>query len=1159
MKKEIPKAYNPQEVEDKIYKKWEESGKFDPDNLELPEDAEKFVISMPPPNATGFLHLGHASMLTYQDLMIRYNRMQGKKALWLPGTDHASIATQTKVEKIIAKEGKTKHDLGREKFLERVNEYVENSKNTIKDQTRKMGSSCDWSRERYTLDDGLSRAVREVFTKMYNDGLIYRGDRIVNWCPRCESTLADDEVEHKDQKGKFYYFKYNKDFPITIATTRPETKLGDTAIAVNPKDKRYEEYIGQIFEIDLGNGIHKIKVIADRGIDMEFGTGAIGVTPAHSMVDWEMAEKNDLKKIKIIGEDGKMNANAGMDYEGLTVLEAREKFVKYLEKNNLIEKVEEVDQSLSICYRCDTPIEPLPSKQWFVAVDKKITIKGNKYFQDRSLKDVALEVVRNKEIKIIPERFEKTYFHWMENLRDWCISRQLWFGHRIPVWYKSKVHKVESQEIYVGSESPEKSAKDDYKIANVFGSSMSSGNVAGVIEGKFEENEISKIAKKIGAPESVFISKFRDLNYDAEFRFFSKTGKETPLCGHALLAGAASFDKSNLRIKTLAGDVIVQKEDNKIFFQTDKPTKIKTNFSEELPFEFLGIKKEDFEFLGISSIGTPKLILRIKNIETLRKVDPDFENLKKWNEEKNFSGYCLFVEDEKNKNLVFARQFNPLLGINEDEATAVAAGALAMFFDNDFVVRQGTENFENEIYVRCKDDKVLIGGNVFLKNSKWTQDPDTLDTWFSSGLWTFSTLLDQDHQKYKTFEKWVASSPDLKKFHPTSVMETGYDILFFWIARMILMTTYTLGEVPFENVYLHGMVRDKQGKKMSKSLGNGIDPIEMIEKYGTDALRLSMIIGSSPGNDIKMYEEKIEGYRNFVNKLWNVSRYIIMNQESGIKNHEINSKNCSIADLWILKKMMNLIYEVNFDLVNYNFSSAGEKLRDFTWNDFADWYIEISKIENDEQKEIILNVILRDLLKLWHPFIPFVTEVIWQEIDEQFLMIEKWPTQDKYEKIIKGTDITYYLEPVIDIIKSIRNVRAEYKIEPSQKIDIIIYTGKQKELIKSQAHLIKGMRTGIDKLEIKEEGEKIKDAIYVVVGNIEIYLLGVIDKEKEKKNLEKEIENIEKYIDQVKKKLDNKQFVQNAPALIIKKEKEKYQESTTKLEKLKKKLELLDN
>jgi len=915
-KKEIPKAYNPQEVEDKIYKKWEESGKFNPDNLKLPEDAEKFSISMPPPNATGVLHLGHASFLTHQDLMIRYNRMKQKNTLWLPGTDHASIATQTKVEKIIAKEGKTKYDLGRKKFLERVNEYVENSQNTIKNQTRKMGSSCDWSRERYTLDNGLSRAVREVFTKMYNDKLIYRGNRIVNWCPRCESTLADDEVEHKDQKGKLYYFKYDKNFPITIATTRPETKLGDTAVAVNPKDERYQKYIGKVYEIDLGNGKHQIKIISDREVEMNFGTGALGVTPAHSITDWEMAEKNDLEKIKIIGEDGKMNTNAGKDYEGLTVLEAREKFVKYLEKNKLIEKVEEVDQSLSICYRCGTSIEPLPSLQWFINVDKKITIKNNKYFQNKSLKEVSLEVVKNKEIKIIPERFEKTYHNWMENLHDWCISRQLWFGHRVPVWYR--------------------------------------------------------------------------VNSDIAESFYSNPNPS-----------ASSY---------------INKATN-----------------------------------------------------------------------------CVCSEN------------NP----GEKDST----------------------------------------------EDRWIPETDTLDTWFSSGLWTFSTLLDQDHQKYKTFEDWVANSPDLKKFHPTSVMETGYDILFFWVARMILMTTYTMDEVPFENVYLHGMVRDKQGKKMSKSLGNGIDPIEMIEKYGTDALRLSMIIGSSPGNDIKMYEEKIEGYRNFVNKLWNISRFILQNQGSRIKDQEIDYDNLTFADKWILENLNNLIRKVTDDLDNYRFSQAGEKIKDFTWNNFADWYLEVSKIEKN--KDEILNYILKQLLILAHPFIPFVTEEIWKDLGvKNLLIIEKWPEKkDLGLNKIEG----YIFDKTKSIVSVIRKIRAEYKVEPSKKIEAVIYAGKDYELIKNEGILIKNLRTGIDKLEIKERGEKIKDAVYVIESNIEIYLTGIIDKEKEKKNLEKEIADLKKYTANIRVKLSNDDFIANAPADIVEKERKKFMEGEEKAEKLKKKLKSLLN
>jgi len=937
---EISKAYNPQEVEDKIYKKWEESGAFNPDNLELAEDAEKFSIAMPPPNATGVLHLGHASMLAYEDLMIRYNRMKGKRTLWLPGTDHAAIATQTRVEKIIAKEGKTKYDLGREKFLERVKQYVENSRHTIKNQTKKMGSSCDWSRERYTLDDGLSRAVREVFVKMYNDGLIYKGDRIVNWCPRCESTLADDEVEHKDQKANLYYFKYTKDFPITIATTRPETKLGDAAAAVNPKDKRYKKYIGKVFKINLGNGEREIKIIADREVDMEFGTGALGVTPAHSMADWEMAEKNNLEKIKIIGENGKMTKEAGKEYEGLAVLEAREKFTQYLEANNLIEKVEEVDQSLSICYRCDTPIEPLPSKQWFVSVSSKFKVQSSKFRgikngQEISLKELARAVVENGQIEIISKRFEKTYFNWMENLHDWCISRQLWFGHRMPVWYRNKL-KVKSEK--------------------------------------------------------------------------------------------------------------------------------------------------------------------------------------------------LKVEDKMN-------------------------------------------NLENQ--------EVYVGAEA-PKGDGWSQDSDTLDTWFSSGLWTFSTLLDQDHKKYKTFEEWVANSPDLKNFHPTSVMETGYDILFFWVARMILMTTYTLGEVPFENVYLHGMVRDKQGRKMSKSLGNGIDPVEMIEKYGTDALRLSMIVGSSPGNDLRLYEEKIEGYRNFANKLWNVSRYIIQNsklqtlptgrqvpnpkqipnlacRQAGPKSQTFNKK-LTLADKWILENLENLKYVVNNALENYQFSFAfdsDEGIRSFMWDKFADWYLEVSKAQG--KNDAVLIYVLENLLKLCHPFIPFVTERIWQEMGkEKLLMVEKWPEN---KGGMESTQVNIDFSLLQGIISEIRRIKNENGIPLKEKVEIIINAKTKKDLTQKDIDVIEENRNiieslaGTKNLKIESKAKKpegwiqfdFRASVYVNVGDS-------IDKEKEIEKTKKEIGDLKKYISQINMKLSNEQFIANAPAEIVKKEKEKLKKGDEKLKKLEEKL-----
>ncbi|MFH1048492.1 MAG: valine--tRNA ligase [Patescibacteria group bacterium] len=941
---EMPKAYNPQEVEDKIYKKWEESGFFNPDNLELAEDAEKFSIAMPPPNATGVLHLGHASMLAYQDLMIRYNRMKGGKTLWLPGTDHAAIATQTKVEKIIAGEGKTKYDLGREKFLERVKQYIEDSRHTIKNQTKKMGSSCDWSRERYTLDDGLSRAVREIFVKMYNDGLIYRGDRIVNWCPRCESTLADDEVEHKDQKANLYYFKYTKDFPITIATTRPETKLGDTAVAVNPKDKRYKKYINRVYRVDLGNGEREIKIIADREVDMDFGTGALGVTPAHSMADWQMAQKNNLPIIKIIGEDGKMNDNVGKGYKGLTVLEAREKFTQYLEENKLIEKVEEVDQSLSICYRCDTPIEPLPSKQWFVSVSSKFKVQSSKFRgikkgQEVNLKELAQAVVKSGQIEIIPKRFEKTYFNWMENLHDWCISRQLWFGHRIPVWYRNKL-KVKSEK--------------------------------------------------------------------------------------------------------------------------------------------------------------------------------------------------LKVEDKMN-------------------------------------------NLENQ--------EVYVGAEA-PKGDGWSQDSDTLDTWFSSGMWTFSTLLNQEHGKYKTFEEWVANSPDLKKFHPTSVMETGYDILFFWVARMILMTTYATGEVPFENVYLHGMVRDKHGRKMSKSLGNGIDPIEMIEKYGTDALRLSMIVGSSPGNDLRIYEEKIEGYRNFVNKLWNISRYIIpiyvknIESEKGnsmSKNKEldigywildINYENLTLADKWILGKLSGLIEEVTSDLDNCEFSQAGEKLRDFIWSDFADWYLEISKIEiknNTETKnvkDIILAHCLKTLLKLLHPFTPFVTEEIWSKFKHtpnssqegrSLLITEKWP---EFVFKAEAKDIADF-NLIKNSIIAIRNLRAENKIEPAKKIKAI-FIGKKTDLFKKEAGVIKKLGR-LEDLVIESKKMKVEKAISTIVDGVEIHLPleGLLDFKKELERIEKEIKENEKKIIEAERNLANKNFTERAPKEIVEEVKEKLKNSRDAIIKLEEKKKLL--
>jgi len=880
MENKLSKTCNPADYEKEIYQKWESSGYFNPDNLDLPKDAKPYTVVLPPPNITDKLHMGHSAMLAIEDLLIRYHRMKGFHALWIPGTDHAAIATQNVVEKKLLKEtGKTRHDLGREKFLKEVWQFLRETQAVILNQTRRMGSSLDWSREAFTLDKQRGRAVKKMFIDMYQAGVIYRGERIVNWCPRCHSTLADDEVEYREEKARLYWIKYG---PFVLATTRPETKLGDTAVAVYPNDKRYKKMIGKKYKIPSVLGEFEIIVVADKSVDPNFGSGAIKVTPAHSFIDNEIAQKNNLPMKKIINENGRMMENCGK-YAGLTTLEARKAIVKDMEEMELIDHIDENYQhSTAQCYRCGTIIEPLPSKQWFVNVDKKLERFGGK-----SLKEKAIEVAENEKIKFIPERFGKRYLDWMENLHDWCISRQIWFGHEIPAYYKDK-------EIYVGEEKPE--------------------------------------------------------------------GKD------------------------------------------------------------------------------------------------------------------------------------------------------------------------------------------------WKQDSDSLDTWFSSGMWTFSTL--NWPNDFNNNEK----TGDLARFHPTQVLETGYDILTLWVSRMIMMTLFALDEVPFEKVYLHGLVLDKSGKKMSKSKGNGIDPIDMIEKYGADATRLSLLIGSSPGNDIRLFEEKIEGQRNFINKLWNISRFIISNHKFKNINQQIAYDKLTMSDTWILKEMGGLINEVNNNLKTYNFSSAGEKLREFTWNKFADWYLEISKFEeNKETKTVILNKILKDLLKLWHPFTPFVTEKIYNQImPEKILMVEKFPNANEY--ILKENASPINFKTIKEIISVIRVARAEYKITPSQKIKVIIYSKKFKKGISSQEHLIKKLGTNIETLKIKESGAKIARAFYKNLPGIEIYipLENIIDTKKEKKRLEKELLQSEKFSVLSEKKLKNKKFVKNAPKEIVEKENKKMMFQKKKTAEIKKQLKNLE-
>ena len=714
------KPYNPTETEDRIYKLWEESGFFNPDIcIEkgiVQNNTKPFSIVLPPPNVTGTLHIGHASMLVIEDIMVRFARMQGRATLWLPGTDHASIATQTKVEKILEKEGIRKADLGRDAFLDRVNIFAQESHDTIVNQMKKMGVSVDWSREAFTLDDKRNLAVRTAFKKMYDDGLIYRGHRIVNWDPKGQTVISDDEVVSEERKAKLYTFKYSIDFPISISTTRPETKLGDTAVAVNPNDDRYTQYIGKTYVVeDFCGEKLEIKIVADEHVEKEFGTGALGVTPAHSQIDAEMATRHNLPTKQVINEFAKMMVGSE-NILGKKTTEARAQVVEWLKENNLMEKEEDITQNVPTAERSGGIIEPLPKLQWFINVNKPIEARGNK-----TLKELMLEPIKDGKIGILPDRFERVYYNWVENLRDWCISRQIWYGHRIPVWYKDS-------EIHCGIEAP-----------------------------------------------------------------------------------------------------------------TD-------------------------------------------------------------------------------------------------------------------------------------------GG--------WIQDEDTLDTWFSSGLWTFSTLGWPD-----------MDAPDLKNYHPTTVLETGYDIIFFWVARMILMSQYLIGEIPFETVYLHGLVRDAKGRKMSKSLGNIIDPLDMITKYGADAVRMSLVIGTGPGNDSKMSEDKIKAYKHFANKLWNITRFI-QTYTQGIV-YQKDFTNFTEADNQLIIERDELVQTITKEVEEFKFYLAADKIYQYAWARLADVILEESRpiFQNgtpDEQasRAHFLNNTLTILIRSLHPFMPFVTEELWSIIprkNNNLLMVEKWP------------------------------------------------------------------------------------------------------------------------------------------------------------------------
>ena len=849
--KNLEKNYNPKDFEDKIYKIWENEGYF---KGVIDNDKKPFTIVMPPPNVTGNLHLGHALNNTIQDILIRKNRMDGYSALWVPGTDHASIATEAKVVSKLKEEGKSKESLGRDGFLEASWDWTREYGGNIKNQLKKLGVSCDWSREAFTLDDNLTEAVEEVFIKMYNDDLIYQGDRIVNWCPNCHTAISDIEVVHEDESGHFWNIRYkfkDSDDYIVIATTRPETLLGDLAVAVNPDDERYTDIVGKTLILPLVN--REIKVIADSYVDMEFGTGIVKITPSHDPNDFEVGARHELGQCVVIDEDAKIVEGYGK-YSGLDRYEARKSIIEDLEKIGQLDSVKEHEHAVGHCERCHTTVEPLISKQWFVKMDK--------------LAKLDLDAYKNEEIRFIPKRFEKVYVNWLENIRDWCISRQLWWGHRLPVYYHNET-----------------------------------------------------------------------------------------------------------------GEVVVARK------------------------------------------------------------NPDPE--------------------------------------------------------------------------------------------KYTQDPDTLDTWFSSALWPFSTL------------GWPNETEDLKYFFPTNVLVTGYDIIFFWVIRMVFSSLYNLGEVPFKDVYLTGLVKDSQGRKMSKSLGNGIDPIEVIDQYGADALRFALITGNTPGNDSRFYMEKVEANRNFCNKLWNASRFVFMNVEDDVKN--INDVELQIEDKWIISSLNDVIDEVSTNLNKYEIGIAAEKIYDFTWNVFCDWYIELVKprLYGDDSilKESAISVLiytLTNVIKLLHPFMPYITEEIYSYLPNKndMLINETWP---KYSETKSYKNEEQIIDKLVESVISIRNSRQEMNIAPKKQSDIYILTS-DKSLEEDFKKLESLFRSSVSINEYKVNEDISEDNNIVIVKDsykIIIPLNDLIDYSKEMERLEKELNTAKSELKRAESKLKNEGFLKGAPEALVEKEKEK--------------------
>jgi len=868
--RELAKAYEPKAVEDRWYGEWEQGGFF---HAPAPTDNEPYSIVIPPPNITGVLHMGHALNNTLQDILCRWKRMSGFSVLWMPGTDHAGIATQNVVERQLAAEGTSRHEIGREAFIERVWKWKAESGGKIIGQLKRLGASCDWERERFTMDEGLSTAVREVFVRLYGDGLIYRDNRLINWCPRCHTALSDIEVEHEEQKGNLWYLRYpvaGSDRYLVVATTRPETMLGDTAVAVNPADERYRDLIGGQVILPLLQ--RRIPIIADEYVDMEFGTGVVKITPAHDFNDFEVGKRHNLDRINVFDESGIINA-AGHQYEGLDRFAARKKILSDLEEAGLLEKIADHTLAVGGCYRCKTVVEPYMSLQWYVKVGP--------------LAEKAIAAVREGRTRIVPLQWENTYFEWMENIRDWCISRQIWWGHRIPAWY----------------------------------------------------------------------------------------------CDHC-------------------GHVTVSKED---------PT--------------------------------------------------------------NCAG--------------------------------------------------------------CGSDEIR-------------QETDVLDTWFSSGLWPFSTM------------GWPERTEELAVYYPTSCLVTGFDILFFWVARMMMMGLHFMEEVPFRDVYIHALVRDAHGQKMSKSRGNVIDPLVIIDQYGADAFRFTLAAFAAQGRDIKLAEERIAGYRNFANKIWNASRFTLMNLE-GFDPESVNLADLQLsnADRWILFRLNAAARDAEDALSGYRFNDAASSLYRFTWSEFCDWYIELVKDDlykgAPERKlaaQYVLWTVLESLLRLLHPFMPFITEEIWQSLPgtrpTPSIMIAPYPRPGNEWEFVEGAA---EMELVMEVIRGIRNIRGEVEVPPSREIAAILDCGSDESLhvLKRNEGYVMSLARLSD-LAIGKGLERPADAAVQVAGDVQIVvpLKGLVNVEEEEKRLLKEIAKADKDIEFLSGKLENPDFVGRAPAQVVAKEKEKLEEFSNK-------------